>query len=137
MDNRIQTIPDSPNLGVLWREGGWWKMVGVDGGGGGWWGVALDDAHVLLQCPLLPGNSRVDVRINYWFNGSMTKNVKEGLGDGGKKKQKKTRAYVRSAPHLRCEWEKNQSVSNEKRIYKEHLHPSQLFTSSAHKSATR
>lgn len=27
----------------------------------------------------LPGNSRVDVRINYWFNGSMTKNVKGGL----------------------------------------------------------
>lgn len=27
----------------------------------------------------LPGNSRVDARINYWFNGSMTKNVKGGL----------------------------------------------------------
>lgn len=34
----------------------------------------------LLRCvSFLPGNSRVDARINYWFNGSMTKNVKGGL----------------------------------------------------------
>lgn len=32
--------------------------------------------------PFLPGNSRVYVRINYRFNGSMTKNVKGGLGAG-------------------------------------------------------
>lgn len=105
--------PGSPNFGR-----------GMEGGGGG-----EDDAHVLLQCPLLPGNSRVDVRINYWFNGSMTKNVKEGLGAGS--------AGLRPvcSPHLRCEWKISLYLT--KRIYKEHLHPSQLFTSSADKSATR
>lgn len=87
------------------------------------------DAHVLLQCLLLPGNSRVYVRINYWLNGSMTKNVKEGLGAGN--------AGLRPVclSHLRCDWKI--SLYPKKRIYKEHLHPSQLFTSSAHKSATR
>lgn len=50
----------------------------------------MRDARVLLRCVcvcvppsfFLPGNSRVYVRINYWFNGSMTKNVKEGLERG-------------------------------------------------------
>lgn len=43
---------------------------------------AAQGALVLLQCPLLPGYSRVDGRINCRFNGSMTKNVKDGLGAG-------------------------------------------------------
>lgn len=44
-------------------------------------GWRVDDAH-LLQCPHLPRNSHVDGCINYLFNGSMTKNVKQGLGAG-------------------------------------------------------
>lgn len=91
-------------------------------------GWRVDDAH-LLQCPHLPRNSHVDGCINYLFNGSMTKNVKQGLGAGN--------AGLRPVgfPHLRCEWKISLYLT--KRIYKEHLHPSQLFTSSAHKSATR
>lgn len=64
-------------------------------------------AHVLLQCLLLPGNSRVDVRINYWFNGSMTKNVKEGLGAGNA-----CRPTSGLLVSLKMRME-NQSVSNE------------------------
>lgn len=71
-----------------------------------------------FNVPLLLGNSRVDERINYWLNGSMTKNVKDGLcagmagwwrgrcgagrcGAGGL-----TQACVRPvcSPSLRCGW---------------------------------
>lgn len=71
------------------------------GGRRGW-----ADAHALLQCPLLPGNSRVDVCINYRFNGSMTKNVKEGLGAGNAGPASGLLASLK----MRVE---NQSVSNE------------------------
>lgn len=66
---------------------------------GGCWSGAWR-ARFAPVCPLLTGNSRVDVRINYWFNGSMTKNVKEGLGARG------AQAFVQSvcSHHLRCEW---------------------------------
>lgn len=62
--------------------------------------------HVLFLCPLLRGNSRVDVRINYRFNGSMTKNVKEGLSAGNAGPTSGLLASLK----MRME---NQSVSNE------------------------
>lgn len=68
--------------------------------------VRRGDAHVLLHCLLLPGNSRVDVRINYWFNGGMTENVNEGLGAGN---AGPTSGLLVSLK-MRME---NQSVSNE------------------------
>lgn len=73
------------------------------------------------------------VRINYRFNGSMTKNVKGGLGAGNAGPT--SGLLVSLKMRMESGWggwgeerkRKEISLYLTQRIYKGHLHPSQLF----------